>query len=94
MIVIRPFAKFDANLVLIECELTFLVLSAILIYLNKEERWTRTIEYAYVGIIFSCSATTAITVLSKPIMNHFVVVNASRLIQKLCSKRRSKITVS
>lgn len=82
MIVIRPFSEVDANLVLIECESNFLMLSALLIYLSKQDRWTRTIEYAYLGVLFSASSATAATVLGKSFTAHLLVANLSKLIRR------------
>jgi hypothetical protein len=53
VLIIRPFNTIKINIVEIINEVIFSVLSLLLLYLNKESRWEKYLQYIYIGLIIS-----------------------------------------
>ena len=51
IILVRPFDKTESNLIQIWNETIFLILASYLIFINNDEKWTKTAETIYIQII-------------------------------------------
>lgn len=65
MVSIRPFNRAKVNVLLVLSEAYLLVISLVILYCNRQERWTSLVESVCIYFLASFSILAAVVVVSK-----------------------------
>lgn len=68
ILVLRPFQRTQTNIDQISNEAVFFLLGSMLLYYNKESRWSSRIEHVYIWLLTSSSLVTFAIITGRPII--------------------------